>query len=152
MSCCLSPDGQLIASGGMDNICTIHNVRSSDGAKIIRELLGFEGFLSCIRFLDDGKLLTSSADGNIFMWDIETGSKISAYRGHANDVLSFSVADVSKNTFVSGSVDDSAKVSSPSNGIFLSFHNQHFHSFGTSDRPHAGKHSGAILETLMMSM
>ena len=110
MTCCLSPDGQLIASGGMDNMCTIHDTRSSEGAKIVRELLGFEGFLSCVRFLDEGRLLTSSADGNIFLWDLASGTKISQFTGHASDVLAVSVEQSAKNSFVSGSVDDSSKV------------------------------------------
>ena len=55
----------LTASGGMDNQCTIHDVNNRDAngsAKISRELLGYEGFLSCTRFLDDSNLLTGSGD------------------------------------------------------------------------------------------
>lgn len=114
MTCCLSPGGGLVASGGMDNQCTIHDTRSpiSAGPKVLRELLGFQGFLSCVRFYDETKLITSSADGNIFMWDIVTGARIAQFSGHASDVLSISIADPSLNRFVSGSVDDTAKVSS----------------------------------------
>lgn len=107
MTCCLSPQAELVASGGMDNLCTIHDASS---ARIVRELLGFQGYLSCVCFLDEGKLLTSSADGNIFLWDVESGYKISEFTGHANDVLCVSLAAGDNNSFVSGSVDNTAKV------------------------------------------
>lgn len=94
----------------MDNLCTIHEASS---ARIVRELLGFQGYLSCVRFLDEGKLLTSSADGNIFLWDVESGYKISEFTGHANDVLCVSLAVGENNAFVSGSVDNTAKVHVP---------------------------------------
>lgn len=48
----------------MDNQCTIFDLEDKEGgsAKIKRELLGYEGFLSCCRFIDDNKLITGSAD------------------------------------------------------------------------------------------
>lgn len=64
MTCCLSPSGKFVASGGMDNQCTIFDLeKKEEGAsKIRRELLGYDGFLSCCRFLDDDKLITGSGD------------------------------------------------------------------------------------------
>lgn len=108
MTCGLSPQAELVASGGMDNQCTIHETSS---ARVLRELLGFQGYLSCVSFLDENKLLTGSADGNIFLWDVESGYKIAEFMGHANDVLCVSLAFGDNNTFVSGSVDTTAKVS-----------------------------------------
>ena len=49
----------------MDNQCTVHDVnnRNEQGvAKVAREMLGYEGFLSSTRFLDDNNLLTGSGD------------------------------------------------------------------------------------------
>lgn len=49
----------------MDNQVTIHDLNNRDSsgqAKVIREISAFEGFLSCARFLEDGKLVTGSAD------------------------------------------------------------------------------------------
>ena len=54
-----------VASGGMDNMATVHDLNnrdSSGAAKIIRELAGYEGFLSSCRFLDDKRLVTGSGD------------------------------------------------------------------------------------------
>ena len=49
----------------MDNQCTVHDLNNRDNtgaAKIAREMMGYEGFLSCNRFLDDTNLLTGSGD------------------------------------------------------------------------------------------
>lgn len=53
------------ACGGMDNMCTIYDLNNRDsngGAKMVRELLGYEGFLSSCRFVDDKTLITGSGD------------------------------------------------------------------------------------------
>ena len=58
-----------LGSGGMDNQCTIHDLGDRNGsgsARIVREITGFDGFLSCVRFLQDDKVVTGSADAN--MW------------------------------------------------------------------------------------
>lgn len=65
MTVAYSSSGNFVACGGMDNMCTVYDVNSRDSAgaaKIRREMMGFEGFLSCCRFLDDDKLVTGSAD------------------------------------------------------------------------------------------
>ena len=49
----------------MDNQCTIHDLNNRDNngvAKVARELMGYEGFLSSSAFLDDTNLLTGSGD------------------------------------------------------------------------------------------
>lgn len=46
-------------------MCTIYDVNNRDpsgAAKIVRELAGYEGFLSSCRFLDDSHILTGSGD------------------------------------------------------------------------------------------
>ena len=53
------------ACGGMDNMCTVYDLNNRDAtgaAKIVRELAGYEGFLSSCRFLDDKRLITGSGD------------------------------------------------------------------------------------------
>lgn len=58
-------DRSLAACGGMDNMCTIYDLNNRDAtgaAKIVRELLGYEGFLSSCRFLDDKTIITGSGD------------------------------------------------------------------------------------------
>ena len=72
------------ACGGMDNMCTVYDVNNRDAsgtAKIVRELSGYEGFLSCSRFIDDNKLITGSGDMALTMWDLNDG-KVSSIFGN----------------------------------------------------------------------
>lgn len=46
-------------------MCTVYDINNRDStgtAKIVRELLGYEGFLSSCRFFDDNNLITGSGD------------------------------------------------------------------------------------------
>jgi len=70
MSVAFASSGNFVACGGMDNMCTIYDVNNRDAtgtAKIVRELLGYEGFLSSCRFLDDGKIITGSGDMKMYI-------------------------------------------------------------------------------------
>lgn len=52
----------------MDNQCTVYDMKNRDSmgaAKITRELLGYEGFLSCARFINDSTLITGSGDRKV---------------------------------------------------------------------------------------
>lgn len=80
----------LLACGGMDNMCTVYDLNgrdSSGAAKIVRELAGYEGFLSSCRFLDDTHIVTGSGDMKICVWDLEAGKKTSEMDGHNGDVV-----------------------------------------------------------------
>lgn len=60
----------LTACGGMDNMCTVYDVNNRDAtgsAKMVRELAGYEGFLSSCRFLDDTHILTGSGDMKMYV-------------------------------------------------------------------------------------
>ncbi|XP_013780932.1 guanine nucleotide-binding protein subunit beta-2-like [Limulus polyphemus] len=112
MATCFAHSGNYVAVGGMDNMCTVYDVNNRDNtgvAKLKRELAGYEGFLSCCRFLDDGKLITGSADMKILIWDLEKGVKENEFFGHQGDVMTMSLHP-DRNTFVTGSVDRSAKL------------------------------------------
>lgn len=53
----------------MDNMCTVYDLNNRDAtgaAKIVRELAGYEGFLSSCRFLDDKRLITGSGDMRMY--------------------------------------------------------------------------------------
>lgn len=110
MTCAYAPSGNFVACGGLDNICSIYSLRTREGnVKVSRELPGHTGYLSCCRFLDDSRIVTSSGDMSCALWDIETGQQTTAYTGHTGDVMSLSVSD-DNNTFISGACDASAKL------------------------------------------
>jgi len=111
MTCAYAPSGNLVACGGLDNICSVYNLRSKDGNGIkgARELSAHSGYLSCCRFIDDRRIVTSSGDMTCMLWDIEAGARITEFSDHTGDVMSLSLAP-NQNTFVSGACDATAKL------------------------------------------
>ena len=52
-----------VACGGMDNMLTIYDLNNRDSAgsaRMMREVTGYEGFLSSARFIDDENIITGS--------------------------------------------------------------------------------------------
>ena len=111
MTCAYAPSGNFVACGGLDNICSIYNLSSREGpTRVARELSGHSGYLSCCRFVNDRKIITSSGDMTCMMWDIETGSKVTEFADHLGDVMSISINPTNANVFVSGACDAFAKL------------------------------------------
>ncbi|KAJ3206884.1 guanine nucleotide-binding protein subunit beta 1, partial [Dinochytrium kinnereticum] len=110
MTCAYSPTGAYVACGGLDNICSVYNLRTREGTvKVARELAAHTGYLSCCRFLSDRQILTSSGDMSCALWDIDAGVKTLGFTDHTGDVMSLSVSP-DRNIFVSGACDATAKV------------------------------------------
>jgi len=111
MTCAYGPtNSQLIACGGLDNICTIYNLRSKDvPIHPTRELSAHTGYVSCCRFFNDNSIITSSGDMTCIYWDIEKGSKIAEFNEHNGDVMCISISP-DKKTFVTGSCDATVKI------------------------------------------
>ena len=111
MTCAYAPSGNYVACGGLDNICSIYNLSSRDGpTRVARELSGHSGYLSCCRFINDRRVITSSGDMTCILWDIESGSKITEFADHLGDVMSISINPTNNNIFVSGACDAFAKL------------------------------------------
>ena len=90
MTCAYSPTGNFVASGGLDNICSVYNLNSQDSPiRPCRELSAHTGYLSCCRFLNDRSILTSSGDHTCILWDIEAGAKVKEFNEHEGDVMRF---------------------------------------------------------------
>lgn len=117
MTCAYSPSGQMVACGGLDNLCSVFRLpKQADGgnedgenSRPIGELVRHEGYLSCCRFIRDDEIITSSGDSTCILWDVETQQPKAVFKDHQNDVMSVSVYD-SQNYFVSGSCDATAKL------------------------------------------
>ena len=70
MTSVFSPSGNMVACGGMDNMLTIYDLNNRDSqgtAKMIREVTGYEGFLSSARFMDDENIITGSGIEILFL-------------------------------------------------------------------------------------
>jgi len=110
MTCAYSPSGGFVACGGLDNICSVYNLRSRDvPIRVCRELNSHTGYLSCCRFLNDRQIVTSSGDMTCILWDIEAGTKLTEFSDHNGDVMSVSISP-DKNSFISGACDATAKL------------------------------------------
>ncbi|XP_045469943.1 guanine nucleotide-binding protein subunit beta-2 [Harmonia axyridis] len=113
MSVAYASSGNFVACGGMDNMCTVYDLNNRDSsgvAKMVRELAGYDGFLSSCRFLDDKHLITGSGDMKLCKWDLETGRKLSDVIAHNGDVVSISLGPEGSNMFVTGSVDKTCRL------------------------------------------
>jgi len=104
MTCGYSPPGEFVASGGLDNICSVWCVRGQNPTKASRELQGHEGFLSCCRFIDNRQIITSSGDHTCALWDTEQGTQTTVFRQHTGDAM-FVALSLSRSTFVSCGCD-----------------------------------------------
>merc|ERR1712225_189873 len=111
MTCAYAPSGNFVACGGLDNICSIYNLRAKEGSgvKVARELSAHTGYLSCCRFLNDRQILTSSGDMTCMLWDVDAGVRVLEFNDHTGDVMSLSLGPT-QNIFVSGACDATAKV------------------------------------------
>ena len=78
--------------------------------RVACELSGHSGYLSCCRFINDRRIITSSGDMTCMLWDIESGSKVTEFADHLGDVMSISINPTSRNIFVSGACDTFAKL------------------------------------------
>ncbi|KAJ1332614.1 hypothetical protein BSLG_008243 [Batrachochytrium salamandrivorans] len=87
MTCAYAPSGNYVACGGLDNICSIYNLKTKEGSvKVARELSAHTGYLSCCRFISDRQILSSSGDMSSKIWDIRTGRCVQTFAGHESDI------------------------------------------------------------------
>lgn len=104
MSVGMEASGNLVACGGLDNLCTVYNITADSAV----ELGGHAGFLSCCRFMEPNRVLTASGDSSCILWDVPAAKPISTFKEHTADAVFLSLRD--SNTFVSCSVDKTIKL------------------------------------------
>ncbi|PRP79328.1 guanine nucleotide binding protein beta subunit 2 [Planoprotostelium fungivorum] len=110
IACACSMSGRFIASGGLDNTCTIWKVLDDEGHILPNlgdchyKLEGHESFISGINFMHDSSVITSSGDQTIRLWDIEEGRQIRDFREHKGEVLGIST-DAERDLLASCSSD-----------------------------------------------
>jgi len=118
MSCGMSPSGQLTASGGLDNTCSIYKLSSDSpqaSKKEVKEqqahrtLTEHSGYLSGAVFMGDEKIITSSGDGTCILWDVNSSKVLNTFVGHTSDVMAVSLIP-NESTFISGSCDHTCKI------------------------------------------
>lgn len=117
--------GNLVACGGLDNLCSIYHINQGTNSRAVKELAAHDGYLSCCRFIDEGKIATSSGDSTCIYWDIESGEVLNTFSQHHGDVMSLAICPTNQNVFVSGSVDTTAKVWDIRSGKCVQTHSGH---------------------------
>ncbi len=95
-SCVFSPNGKMLASGGKrvrlwdinsGQLLRVFSGREKEGPQIILYEKGHNNIISsCCFSPDNKKLISSSWDKTIRMWDIKTGKLLKVYKGHTNNV------------------------------------------------------------------
>lgn len=100
-------NGNLVACGGLDNLCTVY--RRDAPTKPI-EMANHDGFISCCRFLSEQAILSSSGDSTIIKWDISRAQPVEIFAEHTADVMFLSIKPGDKNIFATCSVDKTCKV------------------------------------------
>ena len=121
LACAFDDTTEYVASGGLDNIVSIHRLRSphyqpARGARgkfrlPVVELSGHDGYVSSVKYVDTTTLLSASGDTDCVLWDVERGCELQRFtREHSGDVLAVAVCPTDRNLFVSGSVDLTCKV------------------------------------------
>eukprot|EP00954_Amorphochlora_amoebiformis_P026241 1378053-Amorphochlora_amoeboformis.AAC.1 len=116
MTCGFNPDGNSVCSGGLDNNCSIYHLGDLK-TKQVCQLRGHEGYISSCRFFDKNstlgpyKLQLYSHGSEFILHDMmHPDIRPLQFHGHKSDVTAIAVDNQSKNTFVSGSGDQRAKL------------------------------------------
>lgn len=77
----LSPDGKLIATGGLDGTVRVWDTTSG---KLVRALIGHNSYVYSVDFSPDGNTLASagSFDTTVRLWDVRSGMPLRVLKGH----------------------------------------------------------------------
>ena len=101
MSVAYSPDGKILASGGMETII-IWDINTGKSKMTLSE---HRHYVLCLSFSPDGKVLASgSTDTDIHLWDPHTGEFKNTFSGHTGSVSGIAFSPDGK-TLVSSSND-----------------------------------------------
>ncbi|KAK2822749.1 hypothetical protein Q5P01_022814 [Channa striata] len=106
----LSSDGELLAVGTGKG--TLHFFNTQTGQEVTSLVSSCDGISSCV-FLNGGRLVTTSFDGQIEIWDIENGRRTDLIDGHSNAITASDVTADQKH-FATVSLDLMIKVWSSS--------------------------------------
>lgn len=85
----VSPDGQWVASGGLDDTIKVWSLETGDLRLTLR---GHTKPVNCLAISPDCQILASGSDDHtIKLWNLTTGALLQTLSGHARDVKSIAI-------------------------------------------------------------
>lgn len=106
-SLAFSPRGDVIASGGVDHIVKVWDIRTGS---LLTKLEGHTYPVLTLAFSPDGsQLVSGSGDTTLIVWDLDKLSKLHQLKGHSLYVVACDW-DPNGNRIISGGVDSSIMV------------------------------------------
>jgi len=109
----VSPDGQLVASAGLDNSIRLWNFATGE---LIQTFSGHAKPINCLAFSPDGQFLASGSDDyTVRVWQVAAAKMVKVLSGHSRDVTSVCFHPDGR-SLVSGSEDRSARLWTIDNG------------------------------------
>lgn len=114
ISVAFSPDGQVLATGGMDGMVKLWEVRTGS---LLQNLRTTAYGINALAFSPDGKLLAAGTLlGRVLVWDAQTGISRKTIAGHASSVSSVAFSP-DGGLLASGSDDKTIKLWDASTGV-----------------------------------
>ncbi len=98
-SAVFAPGSNQFATVGWDRMIHVHDARTR---RVVRSWQGHDEGIYRARYLPDGRLVTSSYDGTIRLWDPTTGNMLKRLGAHAGPVTALSVAPDGKHLLTGG--------------------------------------------------
>jgi WD40 repeat protein/tetratricopeptide (TPR) repeat protein len=128
-----SPDGQTLATGGLEKAITLLDIASGE---VVAELKKQAENARAIEFSPDGKLLASTRmDATVHLWNLATQQPSTVLRGHTQPVICLAFAPDGK-TLASGGADMTVKLWQIATGQELATllgHDEYIQSIAFSD-------------------
>jgi WD40 repeat protein len=112
----MSPDGKLVATGGLDGIIRLWDVESG---RLVRALVGHDSYVYGLAFSRGGKYLASggSFDATARIWEVATGQPLKKLTGHPSWVSQVAWSSDGKKLIGEGGVSGDISVWTISTGM-----------------------------------